>query len=164
MRWAMVVFAAVTLGAAVAVIVPLLASLMALHTAIPFYDQLDLSTPTEIQRNLFKRHNEHLIVLPRLGFLLDFALTRGGNGVNIATIQLIQAAHALLLAWVVAAGRDRDSVCPATAAAGRWPDPLVLGFALCIVFSAQQFENLAWGFQTQFVGVFALATACFSCA
>lgn len=162
MRWAMVVFAAVALGAAVAVIVPLLTSLMALHTAIPFHDQLDLSTPTEIQRDLFKRHNEHVIVLPRLGFLLDFALTRGGNGVNIATIQLIQAAHAVLLAWVVAAGRDRASECPATAAAGRWPDPLVLGFALCIVFSAQQFENLAWGFQTQFVGVFALATACFA--
>lgn len=161
-RWTMVVLAAVALGAAVAVVAPLLASLVALHTAIPVWDQLDLPTPAEIQRDLFKRHNEHLIVLPRLGFLLDLALTRGGNGVNIATIQLIQAAHAVLLAWVVAAGRNVASEGPASAAAGRWPDPLALGLALCIVFSAQQFENLGWGFQTQFVGVFALATACFA--
>jgi hypothetical protein len=161
-RWTMAVLAAVALGAAVAVVAQLLAALVALHTAIPVWDQLDLPTPGEIQRDLFKRHNEHLIVLPRLGFLLDLALTRGGNGVNIATIQLIQAFHAVLLAWVAAAGRNVASDDPAIAAKRRWPDPLALGLSLCIVFSAQQFENLSWGFQTQFVGVFALATSCFA--
>jgi hypothetical protein len=161
-RWTMAALTAVALGAAVAVVAPLLTSLMALHTAVPLHDQLDLPTAAEIKRDLFKRHNEHLIVLPRLGFLLDLALTRGGNGVNIATIQLIQAAHAVLLAWVVAAGRNVALDWPASTGAGRWPDPLALGLALCIVFSAQQFENLGWGFQTQFVGVFTLATACFA--
>lgn len=142
----------VALGAALLTLYLLLRSLTAQHTAMPFWDQFAVLTPQEVWRDLFRRHNEHLIVLPRLGFLLDFALVRGSNVVNIASILVIQAAHAALLAWVMAVGSR----------SGRPFEPAIFGLTLCFAFSALQHENLAWGFQTQFVGVYALASACFA--
>lgn len=141
---------AVALGAALVMALLLVRMLVILHSALPFWDQFNVATPQQILDTLFDRHNEHLIVLPRLGLLLDLTLTQGSNAINIATILLIQVAHALLLAWVVAVAQ------------GRRIDPLALGVALCFAVSAVQFENLSWGFQTSFVGVFAFATACFA--
>jgi hypothetical protein len=142
---------AAALGSAMLAIGLLLRALLVSHTAMPFMDQLDYANPEAIRATLFGRHNEHLIFLPKLGFLLDLQLG-GSNAVNYVTILLIQLAHAGLLGWMVTAGN----------AEWRRPDVVALGLALVACFSALQFENLAWGFQTQFVGVYALATACFA--
>lgn len=142
---------AAALGGALLVIATLLRSLWLSHTAMPFMDQLDYWSAEQIGAALFVRHNEHLILLPKLGFMLDFALG-GSNAVNFATILAIQLAHGLLLGWMLTAGN----------AEWRRPDVVALGLALAVCFSALQYENLSWGFQTQFVGVYALATACFA--
>lgn len=144
--------ATVAIGAASFAIVQLVQALMASHSAMPFWDQLEVATPDQIRTQLFRRHNEHLILLPRLGFLADFAFAAGSNVLNVGVILAVQAVHAALLAWI-AVGPQRYRGTAITVA---------LGLALCWVFSAYQFENLAWGFQTQFVGVFAFATACFA--
>jgi hypothetical protein len=124
-----------------------LAAWPALHSAVPYWDQFGEPTPAEIRASLLLHHNEHLILLPRLGFLLDHGWVSGRNTVNLATILGIQLLHALLLAWV------------AGTAAGRRFDLLAFGLALAALFSAYSFENLFWGFQTQFVGVFLLGSA-----
>ena len=142
---------AAALGAAALSIALLLRGLWLSHTAMPFWDQLEYATADAVRGALFARHNEHLILLPKLGFLLDLQLG-GGNAFNICTILVIQLAHALLLCWIVTVGN----------AEWRRPDMVALGLALCICFSALQYENLAWGNQTQFAGVYALATACFA--
>lgn len=147
---ALALSAAALVGAALSMIL-VLRGLWLSHTAMPFMDQLDYTTAEILHETLFHRHNEHLIFLPKLGFLLDLQLG-GGNRLNIVTILLIQLAHAVLLGWMVTAGN----------AEWRRPDVVAFGLALCACFSALQYENLAWGFQTQFVGVYALATACFA--
>ncbi|WP_431302486.1 hypothetical protein [Sediminicoccus sp. BL-A-41-H5] len=147
---ALALSAAALAGAALSLIL-VLRGIWLSHTAMPFMDQLDYTTAGILRDSLFHRHNEHLIFLPKLGFLLDLRLG-GGNAVNIGTILLIQLGHALLLGWMVTAG-NRE---------WRRPDVVAFGLALCACFSSLQYENLAWGFQTQFVGVYALATACFA--
>lgn len=150
-QWGQLILSAVALAASILSALLLVRNLLLVHTAVPFNDQFFEPTPRAIWGALLARHNEHWILLPRLGFLLDFWLARGTNTVNFATILLLQAAHALLVAWVASTTRDD----------GKRLDPVSLGVALGFVFSAYQLENFIWGFQTGFVGVFFLATACF---
>ncbi|MBS7788447.1 hypothetical protein KTR66_00495 [Roseococcus sp. SDR] len=142
---------AVALAGALLIIAHLLRGLWLSHTAMPFMDQLDYASVEDISGILLGRHNEHLILLPKLGFMLDLVLG-GSNAINFGTILAIQLAHGLLLGWLLTAGNVE----------WRRPDVVALGVALAITFSALQYENLSWGFQTQFVGVYALATACFA--
>jgi hypothetical protein len=153
LRWSLpsLALSAAALGGALLMGAMLLRSLWLSHTAMPFMDQLDYPGTREIWAVLFGRHNEHLILLPKLGFMLDLELG-GSNAFNFATILAIQLGHALLLGWMVTAGNTE----------WRRPDLVALGLALAVCFSALQYENLSWGFQTQFVGVYALATACFA--
>jgi len=46
------------------------------HTAMPFMDQFDTATSEHILNELFTRQNEHLILLPRLGFRSTCRLPR----------------------------------------------------------------------------------------
>jgi hypothetical protein len=105
------------------------------QTAMPFMDQLDYTTAGILRESPFHRHNEHLIFLPKLGFLLDLRLG-GGNAVNIGTILLNQLGHALVLGWMVTAGNHE----------WRRPDVVAFGLALCACFSTLQYEWTCRGF------------------
>ncbi len=94
---------------------------------------------------LFMQHNEHRILFPRLVFLADLEWLRGRDGLNIVVIGLTQLVGA---AFFVQAARTRR------------PGALELlgaAVALSLLFSLMQWENLFWGFQVQFVGVYAMA-------
>ena len=134
-------------------------SLMAVirgYSPLPFWDQWEplrdyarLRAGTYRLSDLFAQHNEHRIVLPRLLFWVDYAVFGGSNRFNLALIYSVQLTHAALLIRLMG---------------GPWRNPVTLaaaGAAIGLMLSLGQWENLVWGFQTQFVGVFALATGAF---
>jgi hypothetical protein len=91
---------------------------------------------------LWRQHNEHRILLPRLVFLADLSWARGSNLLNHAVILALQASGAALLAVLAFTGR-RSALTGAA-----------LAIAVAALFSLVQWENFVWGFQVQFVGVY----------
>lgn len=118
------------------------------YSPTPYQDQWatiplwqGLSEGTATARDFFVQHNEHRIFFPRLVFMADFAWFQGRNILNLAAIGAIQAAAAAL--YLRACGRFRSLTLLAAATSA------------ALMFSLLQWENLFWGFQVQFVGVFA---------
>ena len=96
---------------------------------------------------LFSQHNEHRILIPRLVFLADEALFGGQARLSLCAIFAVQALHAGLFALLVLRAKPPWP--------GRWALAAVM---VAIMFSLRQAENFTYGFQVQFVGVFAGAT------
>jgi len=53
-----------------------IAYLIETYTALPFWDQWLYALPEDAGTNLFQHHSEHLIILGRLGFLIDLIFFR----------------------------------------------------------------------------------------
>lgn len=122
------------------------------YTSLPYQDQWDnIWWWREIIREglrleyLFSQHNEHRILFSRLVFLADLNWFSGNNILNLIAIAAIHIGGAS--AFVAAAGNRQRIISIAG-----------LSAALCIIFSLPQWENLVWGFQVQFVAVYAFAT------
>jgi hypothetical protein len=99
--------------------------------------------------DLFTQYNEHRIAFPLLIFLMDFTFGRGLNVINIAAILFIQFLHFLLLARLARRlGRSAISV-------------IAISVTAVLLFTFGQSENFTWGFQVQFVGVYAAASLAF---
>lgn len=127
------------------------------YSPLPYWDQWDSLLDYQTLRHgnftlthLFALHNEHRLAVPRLIFFADYALAGGTNKLNLFVIGLIQAAHAGLLLALIGRKRWR---APST-----W---IVAAAVVGLLLSISQWENLTWGFQSQFVGVFALATGAY---
>ncbi len=98
-------------------------------------------------RLLFEPHNEHRLFFPRLVLFSDY-LFFGGCGLFDQTIIFAtQALETGLFVWL--AGQT-GAGSTARAALG--------AVAVVLLFSLYQSENFVWGFQVQFVGVFACAS------
>lgn len=95
---------------------------------------------------LFAQHNEHRIAFPRLIFLADFALGRGLNIINLTCVFIVQFLHLALFAVIA---RRCNAALLAT---------LSTSIVAILLFSFAQANNFTWGFQVQFVGVYAAAT------
>lgn len=126
------------------------------YCELPFWDEWGIVWEYHLLRSgeyglaqFFGQHNEHRIALSRLLYLADYSLAGGKNQINLAVIAIAQAIHAGLLISLLGAFRERVSSWITAAA--------VVG----LMFSLGQWQNFVWGFQTQFVGVFALATGAF---
>jgi GT2 family glycosyltransferase/glycosyltransferase involved in cell wall biosynthesis len=119
------------------------------YSAIPFYDQWLYVDPQSLLDGLFKYHNEHRAVISKLLFWADAKFFSSANVSLYLEIYAIQAAHVVLLIYLAMfAGLD-----------GPVRRYVVVAAAICFLFGTQNYENLTWGFQTQFVLVFAAATA-----
>jgi hypothetical protein len=99
--------------------------------------------------DLFSKYNEHRIVFPRLFFLADFIFGRGMNVINILSIFIIQFLHVVILANMERKFH-RDAIAV-----------LVIAIIVILLFNFGQSENFNWGFQVQFVGVYAAASLAF---
>ncbi len=121
------------------------------YSPVPFMDQWDVVDADTLLDRLFQQHNEHRIIVPRLMFLVDVLLFRGSNAFLFVVSILTQLIHAWLFVRILATtGRfSRGELL----AAG--------GLSLVALLNLSQYENFIWGFQVQFVGVFAAATAAF---
>lgn len=136
------------LWVAVAFVVVLTALMtMKAHVPIPITDEWPYLTSADILTSLLRPHNEHVIALPKLVFLLDILLARGSHIVSLSAILIVQAIHSLLLMSIAKrAGAPKE--CLILIPAG--------------LFWAYPFSNFVVGFQVQFVGVFLLATLAFA--
>ena len=102
---------------------------------------------------LFSQHNEHRIVFPRFIFLADFVFANGLNKINIISVFIIQFCHFIILTKLQLCLRKED----------KYISLIVISSILILLFSLGQHENFYWGFQVQFVGVYAAATLAFWC-
>lgn len=98
---------------------------------------------------LFSQHNEHRIALARVFFFIDHYVFHARSAFVLVCNSLVQALTAFCL-WRLALRSGRF----------RRPTSALLGcFTLCCLFSGQQFTNLTWAFQIQFVAVYCTAVA-----
>jgi len=109
-------------------------------------------TPSEHWSHLFSQHNEHRIAVARLFFIIDSISFKGSNAFNLTSILAIQAVHvAILLLLARRSGIETGTMMVWSAS-----------FLVILLFWGYQLENFSWGFQVQFVGVYAAATAAFA--
>lgn len=127
-----------------------LAAVIQFYSPMPYGDQWDLIDGWGgVLRHgltlgyLFSQHNEHRIFFPRLVFLADLQWFGGWDLLNRFAIALLQAIGATLFIWVT-----RPWKRPATIVA--------VALSAALLASLAQWHNFAWGFQVEFVGVFAL--------
>jgi hypothetical protein len=138
------------------IVLDTVATIVSTYSPLLYWDQWDSLLDYQRFRqgdyrllDLFSTHNEHRPAIPRLIFFADYALAGGTNKLNLAAIFLIQVAHlAMLLALIGPRWRESSTWVVAAAAAA-------------LLLSVDQWENFTWGFQSQFVGVFALATGAY---
>lgn len=101
--------------------------------------------------DLYRWHNEHRLVVPKLWFLADLALVDGRQSLLLAVIFLSALLHATLLALLF---RGLGRSWKATALAF-----VVVAGAMV---SPVQYENLLFGFQVQFIQVWLFASLAFA--
>lgn len=96
--------------------------------------------------DLWRQHNEHRILLPRLFVLTDYFVFRGTRAFVLICILLLQAVHARIFIRAT-----RPFLTPELRL-------FYAGSVIVFLFSAAQMENFIMTFQTQVVLVFLLAT------
>lgn len=96
--------------------------------------------------DLWRQHNEHRILLPRLFLLTDWLVFHGTRVFVLVCILIVQTLHARI--FIRAA---RPSLAPDLR-------PFYTGAVVAFLFSAAQMENFAIPFQVQVVLVFLLAS------
>lgn len=143
--------------AAMAIAIDTVGMVVRTYSPLPYWDQWDSLLDYQVWRHgnftlahLFGLHNEHRLAVPRLIFWADYALAGGTNKLNLTVIGLVQAGHAALLLSLIGRPRWREKATYVVAAA-----------VVALLMSIGQWENFTWGFQSQFVGVFALATGAY---
>jgi hypothetical protein len=149
---------AVCLLLAVLVCVDTALSVIHAYRAVPFgdqwepVDQYDALLAGRLSfMDIFSQHNEHRIAIPRLFFLVDFLFFHGNNAFNIASTFVVQLFSVwILLRLHAAASRPRTAGFTIVAAT-----------TVILLLCLSQYENFIWGFQVQFVGVYAAAAASF---
>ncbi|MEE9607477.1 MAG: hypothetical protein V3U03_07020 [Myxococcota bacterium] len=128
--------------------------------ALPFADQWGLiknlvryeAGELGLGELLWKQHNEHRWLVPRLFFLVDVFAFDARNSFLIAVIVALQALHAALLVRLA----YRTHQLPA-----RWT-PAVAAVVFVCLFSATQIENFESGLGLPFAAVALAATAAFA--
>jgi hypothetical protein len=126
------------------------------YSPVPYWDQWDGSLGGYLRfagnwSVLWEQHNEHRLLLPRLIFWTDIRWFGGRNVVDLVANLVLLAALATTVGRIVS--RDvRLTWATGTALAGA---------IATIAFSWIQDENLTWGFQNQWFGVYLFAMLAF---
>ena len=103
--------------------------------------------------NLFSQSNEHRIFFPRLIMFADLALFGGLNAFNVTMSDVFQVAH---LALLLRMGR--------TVLARSFAGWTACAFITAAMLTGSQYENIYWGFQSQFVMVYLFASVSLAAA
>lgn len=131
------------------------------YSPVPFWDMWDgyLAFFTRISHGdwsaWWAQHNEHRIVLSRILFWVDLAWL-DGTGWFLILVNYLLAAMSVTLFWTILkekiANQNQNLLI------------FLLGAFLCIwLFSWVQYENLTWGFQSQFFLAQLVPLAAFYC-
>ncbi|HEX4765021.1 MAG TPA: hypothetical protein VH414_01970 [Lichenihabitans sp.] len=158
------VLTAVCLVLAAAMVADTVATIVRLHSALPYFDEWDeldllkyaLHGDTSWFGTLVTQHNEHRIVFPRLVFYADDFLFGGRGILDRIAILAIQVGQAAMLVGLLRRALPRPVLLR------RDHTFLALASVSVMLLSClRQEENFSWGFQVQFVGIFALGTLAF---
>jgi hypothetical protein len=98
--------------------------------------------------DLWRQHNEHRILFPRLFLLADWFLFRGTNVFLLFSILLLQAGHAWIFIREV---RDWKSL-------SREVRLTAIAIIVVLFFSGANLENFTWPFQISFILAFYAGT------
>src|ERR1035438_3604826 len=98
--------------------------------------------------DLWRQHNEHRILFPRLFLLTDWFLFRGTNVFLLCSILLLQACHAWIFIREVRNWRELSAVVRLTVAA----------IIVALFFSGANLDNFTWPFQISFILAFYAGT------
>jgi hypothetical protein len=126
------------------------------YSPVPFWDQWDGSLGGYMRfadnwSVLWEQHNEHRLLLPRLIFWTDIRWFGGRNVVDLVANLVLLAALAITVGRIVS-----------RATCLTWTAGIALaGVIATIGFSWIQDENLTWGFQNQWFGVYLFAMLAF---
>jgi hypothetical protein len=146
-----VILGGLAVALALTVVTTTVVGVVTTYSPLPYWDQWGEATVAQHLDLLLTPHNEHRILFPRLIFIADKLWFGGNNKLDLTLILLVQLVHACLLIILLSRARRMSAVENASAAA----------IALSLLFWMYQSENFTWGFQVQFVGVFAAATGAF---
>ena len=149
--------------AAILVAAQTVAESFATHSLLPQGDEWtslavfrSVMTGRAVISDMLGQHNEHRILFPRLVLFSDYLLARGTGRLDLVAIFVTQALACGLFLHLLARG------------AARSPGRVAVGAVVVLLLaSLRQSENFTWGFQVQFVGVFAagsLAASLFAVA
>src|SRR5215475_8279142 len=124
------------------------------HSALPFRDEWTTTSDLRMAMTSgishvawMARHSEHTIALTRAIAVADGYLARGTNVLAVGTVWAMMLALAVQVA-VIAFPRTST----------RWSVRLVVvAVVVLFLFQPRNLENLSWGFQTQFAGVYLFA-------
>jgi hypothetical protein len=100
---------------------------------------------------LWRLHNEHCMVIPKLFLAVDIRLFQGRQVFLLASIFAIQLMHLVLLSWSMHVLGGRRGALWRTGS----------GLAAFCLFCPSQYENFVWSFQVDFVLPHLLATLSF---
>lgn len=98
--------------------------------------------------DLWRQHNEHRILFPRLFLLTDWFLFRGTNVFLLCSILLLQAGHAWIFIREVRDWRELSKAVRLTVAA----------IVVTLFFSGANLDNFTWPFQISFILAFYAGT------
>ena len=158
------VLTAVCLVLAAAMVADTIATVVRLHSALPYFDEWDeldllkyvLHGDMSWFGALITQHNEHRIVFPRLVFYADDFLFGGRGILDRLAILAIQIGQVAMLVGLLRRALPRPAFMRRDYAF------LALASVIVMLLSClRQEENFSWGFQVQFVGIFAVGTVAF---
>ena len=122
--------------------------------AIPYWDQWSavydyfrFRSGEITLTDLFSQSNEHRIFFPRLIMFADLALFGGRNAFNVLASDAFTLAHLVLFLRM---GR--------AVLAGSFAGWALGAFIITAMLTGSQYENIYWGFQSQFVMVYLFAS------
>jgi hypothetical protein len=98
--------------------------------------------------DLWRQHNEHRILFPRLFFLVDLLVFKGVGIFLAASIVLLQAGHT----WIFV--RELQLSKQLSGHVRR----IAIAITIALLFSGADMDNLTWTFQVSFILVFFAAT------
>jgi len=99
--------------------------------------------------DLWRQHNEHRILFPRLFFLVDLFLFKGTNVFSLVSMLLLQAGHAWIFIRELRLSKGLARSVRRTA----------IAITIALLFSGANLDNFTWPFQVQFILVFYAGTA-----
>ncbi|WP_434108770.1 hypothetical protein [Paraburkholderia caffeinilytica] len=126
------------------------------YSPVPYWDQWDGSLGGYIRfannwSVLWEQHNEHRLLLPRLIFWTDIRWFGGRNVVDLVANLVLLGALAATVGRIASRGARLT-----------WTEGVALaGVIATMAFSWIQDENLTWGFQNQWFGVYLFAMLAF---
>src|SRR4051794_27159283 len=123
------------------------------YSPVLYMDQWGFFDVSYMYKNLFSQHNEHRILIPRLLFIIDSYFFNARSVFLISLTLICQLIHVFLFWWIIGFSNIITTN-------NRIYFTLM---ASILFFSLTQYDNFYVGFQIQFVGVFAAATAAFAC-